>query len=285
VLIILAAWALSSAPGFAASIPFEAGAFTAYVAGLLQKAEPDAKITIVSPLTLDVKAPTGASTAYLGAIHDACRRDRDQCASFVSAYVTASSDRHHTATAPVALTDLRVVVRPSVYVAQIREAAVRAGGQPVAAPLVGDLWVVGAADTPDTIRLLNTNLLTPTGLSPEEAMDRGRKNMRAQMRKLLKPAAEQPRGVIGGLTGDPYMSSLMAFPELWAKVADAMGGNLIVAAPATDVVLFSDGSASGAAAALAAAARQVMAQAERPFSADVFRWSSGGWVAVPVRGH
>jgi uncharacterized protein YtpQ (UPF0354 family) len=83
------------------------------------------------------------------------------------------------------------------------------------------------------------------------------------------------------MTGDTYESSLFAFPELWTPVADKMSGNLLIVVPSTDVVIFADGRKLRAAEQLADDARFVMMRANRPFSADVFRWSPAGWTALP----
>jgi len=267
-------------PGAArtAGPPRNPAAFTEYVAGLLRQAAPDVKIKVTGPLTLDVDGPGGPHTAMLDNMFDTCRRDRAGCEQTVAVYVSQMTTLWRTPPKPLVVSQLRVIVRPSAYVQSMRQDM--RGAEPVAKPLIGDLWVIGAADQPTAIDLLTSQNLAPLNLTAEQAMARGRKNMRFAMLRLLKPALAASRDQIAGLTGDPYESSLLAFPELWAKVAEVEGGNLIVSVPARDVVLLTDGSGAHAVADLKQAAEQVMATADRPFSSAVYRWSADGWTPV-----
>jgi uncharacterized protein YtpQ (UPF0354 family) len=82
------------------------------------------------------------------------------------------------------------------------------------------------------------------------------------------------------LSGDPYVSSALLFLPLWAKVAHACKGNVLVSVPARDVVLYSDGTKPGALKSIVRDADDVMAHDDKPFSDSVFRWSPHGWILV-----
>jgi uncharacterized protein YtpQ (UPF0354 family) len=93
---------------------------------------------------------------------------------------------------------------------------------------------------------------------------------------------DRPRGGIGLITGDTYESSRLLFAESWAELAKRMHGKLLVAVPATDVVLYESASRKHAVEELTKAATEVASRANRPVSVAVFRWTPGGWeLAAP----
>jgi hypothetical protein len=260
--------------------PLQAGAFTAYVAQQFHKALPQAKIQITGPLTLEVEAASGASTAHLDTTFSACLRNPNACNLLVTTHVAQMSAVYGTADHGFAAADLRVVVRPGGYMDQYRQ-VIAGKGAPVAAPLAGGFWMIGAADRPTAIEMINSSALTSLGLSPEEALMVGKRNMLHSMSDHLTHALEHHRTGVGMLENDPYISSLFAFPELWASLAKVAGGSLLVSVPASNVVLFCNGDEAGANEAMKQAVQEVMSHAERPFSPTVFRWSADGWTAQP----
>jgi hypothetical protein len=64
-------------------------------------------------------------------------------------------------------------------------------------------------------------------------------------------------------------------------VAERFGGELVVAAPARDLVLYVDGRPPGAREALAAIVADAHAKAARPLSTAILRWTAAGWVVAP----
>ena len=173
-------------------------------------------------------------------------------------------------------------MRPSDYVASMRDHA--PGNKPLAVPLQGDLWTIGVFDLPTALDLLDQSALAPLRLSSDEALAIGKQNMVERMRFQIGKVMTKPMDEVQ-MAGDTYKVELLfAFPELWAPVAKTMAGNLLIVVPSTDVVIFADGRKPGAAEHLADDARFVMQRADRPFSADLFRWSPDGWVSLPAAG-
>jgi len=91
----------------------------------------------------------------------------------------------------------------------------------------------------------------------------------------------ETRGQIGQLTGDFYHPSRLVQSESWAPLAKAQGGVLIVAAPATDAVLYiADDSPMGIDA-LRTLAKSVMDRAPNKLTSLLLRWTPAGWQIVP----
>ncbi len=274
--------ALLAAPAAQAqSAPTDPAEFTALVAARFQAVAPALGVKVTGPLALETQGAGGGSMIYLNTLYDHCLRAPQLDGQLIADFVSKMAAFAGTPDTPTQRTALRVVVRPSAYVEKLAAAG---HGGPVAVALCGDLWVIGAQDTPTAIAMLNDDSLAPTGLSPAAALARGRANMRGEMQALLRQAQQQLQSGPNLLTGDPYEASLLAFPDLWAPLAQGFGGNLLVAVPASDVVLMSDGRSSDAVANLREAAQTVVAQADRPFDTSVFRWSPNGWVALPQTG-
>jgi uncharacterized protein YtpQ (UPF0354 family) len=79
------------------------------------------------------------------------------------------------------------------------------------------------------------------------------------------------------VTGDAYDSSWLLFPERWTTIAEKLDGDLLVAAPGNNVVIYGSGRANDSVAALARAAAFVAERAQKPLSTAVFRWTPTGW--------
>ncbi|QUD87424.1 hypothetical protein [Phenylobacterium montanum] len=265
----------------AEKVPLSPDAFTAALAERFRAALPRGKVEIAGALTLKVDAAAGPGTAYLDRIYQACQQDQGACDGLVDDFVAKMAAYQNTPPAPLSRSQLRVVVRPSDYVEAYRQ-AMAGKFELVAAPLVGDLWLVGAADEPTTIDMLNSKMATLLKLSPDEAIALGEKNMRDSVRRQVEGVTRQPVGGFAVLSGDAYASSALAFPDLFAPLAARASGDLLVAAPAADTLVLLAGGGDSGPKDLAKVAKAGVASAERPISAAVFRWSDKGWVEVLV---
>jgi len=260
-------------------IPKSAPAFTKFVAAVIQEAMPESKVSIIGRLRLDVEAPHGGHTTDLHNVYAACQRDRDNCIVEVTEFVGDMVVLYKQGDAVVTRNALRIVVRPSAYLAAIRANPKR--NKPLAAHLTGEYWMIAMVDQKTTVAVLDENDLAALKLTAKDAMalaiDNTRKLLQQSLTKELAMGSE--RGMLGG---DYYVSSTVAFRDLWAPAAHAFKDNLLMAIPAGDVVLYSDGNRPSAIQTIVHEADDVMAHAEKPFSDSVFRWSPGGWIPVPL---
>jgi hypothetical protein len=266
----------------ARAVPEDPAEFTSFVAELFQRAMPEAIISIRAPLQLLIKSP-GDNDADLNHPYEDCQREPNHCRAIVNRFVKQMAPAFASMDAPIERSALRIVVRPLAYLDKQRS-MLPEGSEPVAAPLPGGFCMMWAADKPTAIELLNSGDLKRLGLTAEEALDLGRKNLVKALARQLKKGPGDMTGGVGLLTGNPYESSLFALPELWAPIAEAMGGTLLVAVPAPDVMLVAAGGDVGAVERVAERARKVMAVVNRPFADTVFRWSPEGWQVVTPKG-
>jgi hypothetical protein len=262
----------------AGQIPLDEDGFTNAVAERYRRAVPEANVQVAGPLHLKGTGAGGRWDGYLDTVHSICERNPPTCEAAITQHIAALAEHARLQPAGPQRSTLRVTVRPQAYV----DGLARAGtGEPLIRRLPGAFWAFTVADLPTTIQTLQTSDIVKLGLTPDAAFNIGRENMRAEMERLLTGLRDDPADAIRILSGDPYQSSLFAFPELWAPLARSLGGDLLVSIVATDQIAFTpDGP--GAARALIRSAGAAAQTAQRPFPPNLFRWHDGDWVVVPI---
>lgn len=280
---VLGLFACSIFPVWADDTPNDPDAFTAYVADHIRRIEPGIPVTVTGTLSLDVGNSGAVHSLYLQRLFDVCQRNPDAAATFVDTFIQQMAAIARTPEPKVTRDTLRVIIRPEIYLkSEFDTLAGRA--TPVGAPLPGGLWLLGASDLPTAIKMLDSRDLARLGVSDREALAIGEQNLRSGLKQSLEQARTARVPGVNLVTGDPYESSLLAFRDLWTPLAKASLGDLLVAVPAADVVLFSDTDKPDAIPELRDAVRTVMSRADRPLVATIFRWSAAGWVVVPPEG-
>jgi hypothetical protein len=256
--------------------------FTESVAKIYEQA-PGVRARVVAPLQLEIHTERGDFRASLDTAYVACQRHVLTCEDFMRHQVMAMTTAFTAAPSALTTAELRVTVRPSSYVDEI---ALSNGGKskPIAEPLVGDLWVIGVRDEPTTIATLSQAELDALKLDAAGALAVGKRNIEATLgAKFLAGVPQvQPGEGVSGLRGDDYIASLLALPDLWTPLAERFDGELYVAAPASDYILFADARAKGNLARMAHDAAVLARAAKRPLSTDVFEWTPTGWEVVDL---
>lgn len=261
--------------------------FADEVASQLVKALPGYHVMVVDPLTIKI-GKTGQPEDQrfqinLDRIASYCARAPDDCADAVSEYVSNTVPTIKAQEPKPATAALRAVVRPAAYVADLANMEAKYGNQLVSAPFAGDLVMLCYFDEPTAMRPALTGDLAKIGLSPARALAICVQNTRTALPRLpTAPSRQGPLGAIGDMEGDPYESSYLLLHDEWAPLAAKFGGHVLVAAPDADEVFFTGDADPAAVDVLSTLAKKAYGEAQRPISATVFRWTSGGWeVAAP----
>jgi uncharacterized protein YtpQ (UPF0354 family) len=278
--VLLLSLMILPAASFAASIPLDEPGFTKAVAKAFRKAMPGTKIKVHGPLMLEVRPPDGEThQAALNTIYDFCQRNPDECEAAVERHVRQMSQTFLQVNAAPDRKQLRAVLRPSGYVDAIRK--VYAGkGEPPVARFVGDLWIVCALDMPEAIKYLAPDDLAKLGLTPDEAIAIAKQNDAAMFAPLERAAAVLPGDGVGIVSNNAYDSSRLLTFESWAPIAARSGGQLLVAAPAADAVVFLDARRPKALEIMKRTVAMIAMKETRPLSPQIFRWSPAGWILV-----
>jgi uncharacterized protein YtpQ (UPF0354 family) len=254
-------------------------AFIARVAQMLAAALPKAEVTVSGPRTLRVRSPQmGDGQINLERLSEFCARNRKDCDAALRTFVANVVERQNAAARPVERAIVRAVIRPAAYIEAARQSLGAHGGELVAVPFAGDLWLVCVADYPTTTRLLNVDDLRALDLDREAAIALAKSNLATVLRPIGNVAASTlPQDAFGTISGDDYESSRVLLHEQWADLAKRFDGNLIVALPGSRLVLYGDARGPNAVDAMATLARKIAETQQRPISASVLRWTPDGW--------
>ena len=263
------------------AIPKTADKFTAYMADRFSDALPSVKASIKGPLELEVVSPKGRQQVFLNRVWDFCERDRRNCRKEVDSFLANMPSVVLETTDDSKPSDIRVVVRPSAYVEQLRKlGADRADYKGVFRPFAGDLWMICVLDMPHGVATLNQAGLAKLHLTEDEAFALGLKNLTATLAPLAEHSHEPKNSPINFATGDFYESSRMLLHDSWSGLAKAMGGHLIVAVPSSDVLVYGDGTAQLNRTALGGLVHEIVGKAPKPISSDLYEWTPTGWTVA-----
>lgn len=266
------------------TVPTNATDFTNYMTGQLKQALTDYEVTIVSPLTIRIAKPgsNAGLTANLDRMHDFCASNQNGCTQMLQSFVAqAAATLKNVNLATVDPSMLRAVVRPKMYVEGLRK---QIGDSRVAEmateDLGGDLTIICYIDFPTAARPAMMADFDKLGISKEAALSKGKENVAAILGSLSTSVKELREREIGTLSGNYYESSLLALHDAWADTAERFNGELIVAVPAADKLLYAKRTDSRSVDALRTLAAQVARQSDRPLSQSVFHWTKDGWEQV-----
>lgn len=267
---------LGALPASAQDIPTDEPGFTAYVAERVRKGVGDTPVTVKAPLTLSV----GTLQANLDRIYAYCKANPDGCGREIDTYVRGAAESKRTQSEAPTKDALRVVVRSTQY----QLGAQRQLSPAVLVPaktLVDGLVLMPVLDSSRTVRMLTVKDSAALRLTTSEVYKVAFANLRKSTKALADVAKPVGRGQIGQLTGDFYHPSRLVQSESWAPLAQAQGGVLIVAAPATDAVLYIAEDSPVAIDALRTLAKNVMDRAPNKLTSLLLRWTPAGWQIVP----
>lgn len=256
----------------------QAKAFTERVASLVRAKLGDTPVTVKGPLMLSV----GELQANLDRVFSFCDRDAAHCDAEIERYVAAIEEARHTAAQSASPQDVRLVVRTRAYFDASREVLHDKDSMVHPRPLAGDMVILPALDSPNTIRmLLSGKGVKGLDLSEEEIYKVGEQNLRKSLKPMAQVAKAVDKAQIGAIDPDPYNSGRLVLVDSWAPLAQAQGGVLIVAAPANDTLLYISEETPPAIDALRARVRDMMQRSSHPLSTTLLRWNPGGWQVVP----
>ena len=261
----------------AEEVPKDVSAFTDAVAVELRQQVGDAAVTVKGPLTLGL----GDLQLNLDRIFAFCRGDAAGCRAQVDGYVRGAAETYRNVTAPPTKNSVRLVVRTSEYVAALR--SVPAGTKPIEIqprPFADGLFVLPVLDSPHTVRYLAESDNAKLEMTAEEIYQLGLANLSKELRPLMEVVKVVKHGRIGELTGNVYDPSRLILLDTWAPLAQAQGGVLIVAIPATDAVFYVGEDTPKAIDALRTLTRTVLVRAPAKLSSDLYRWRASGWERV-----
>lgn len=253
----------------------------AFTQGMYERfaaSDPEARFAVVDPLVLSISnGQTQDGVINLRRIFDFCvNAPPADCENAMAAFVARMRDRP----VPPSPATLRVIVRDASYVANVRDTL----GQDAAAPahlikdIGDDLSIVMAADSPTQIVLMTTDMLEDIGLTEQMAWEIALANTAAALPAV--PTADQLAENAVAFELSEYAASMLAQPERWRALAEAIGPDLFVTA-VSDQFVFVGVMASGARLeGFKQAVAEDCAAQERCVSPNLYRWREGRWIVA-----
>jgi uncharacterized protein YtpQ (UPF0354 family) len=276
--LILVLLALLSTP-LRAAPPTDAAAFTRHVLARLSASAPATKFAIREPLLIDVVFPNGEiAQASLDRVWGYCAANTEAACELAIGYWIDAIKPLPSPTGPTDRASIRVVVRTASVLAGYELQMHR---PLVIAALAGDLRIACVIDTPTNLSYLGEPDLKKFGLTHDEAIALGIRNVAATLRPLPEIMRGDPADPWAHSDGDDYESGRILLHDSLAELSAAWGGRLIVAVPGTRTLLYADGRHKDALPALRKAVQDVMTHSERPISATLLLWTKTGWEVIP----
>jgi uncharacterized protein YtpQ (UPF0354 family) len=215
--------------------------FTEEFRAALATALPGATVIVVEPLHLTVKAADGETArAFLDNAYSEYSRAPEDKAELIDRYV-ASFAESAKESGPLNPEQIVPVIKDRAWSQEVRRSAKgRAGDAPpeqVIEELNKDLVIVYAEDTPQNIRYFGPKDLQEAGVQKDKLRALAIENLR----RILPPPHAVNGPLVSMLTaGGDYVPSLLLLDEIWS--ADKLGvtGEIVIAIPTRDVLLFTD---------------------------------------------
>jgi uncharacterized protein YtpQ (UPF0354 family) len=97
---------------------------------------------------------------------------------------------------------------------------------------------------------------------------------------MAKQKTKLLRGKVTVISGDFYNSSRILLHDSWRRIAKRMHGDLIVAVPGTDLLVYGKSETAEDTQALRTVVALIAQQAHRQISLTLLRWTETGWDVV-----
>jgi hypothetical protein len=234
-------------------------------------------IVVKGPLVLSV----GSLQANLARVYALCRKTESACAAEANRYAKGVAQVVKADNAPIDKAAVRLVIRSSEYIKRAQASFGADGPSLQFRPLVEGLVSVAVLDTPRAIRPLDERDLTKLQVSQDQLFELARQNLHASLKPIAETAKPATAGQIGTLPASFYEVGRVAVHADWEPLASAQNGTLLVALPATDMVLYISESSATAVDALRTLAKNAASRSPNPLSPVVLRWTKERWELVP----
>jgi uncharacterized protein YtpQ (UPF0354 family) len=176
---------------------------------------------------------------------------------------------------PAANRDAMVpMIKDVAYLKEILANFTEDDKQTVTEHLAGDLWIVYAFDTPETIVTMQKKHLRELKVKTQELRPLAVENLR----RLLPPIMLHGDGPLFMLTaGADYVASLMLFDDVWAEIQERIEGDIVAAVPSRDTLLFTDSTSQAGIKELRSSITRVTQSGGYLVSSTMFRRTTEGW--------
>jgi uncharacterized protein YtpQ (UPF0354 family) len=230
------------------------------------------KVAFDGPDALQIESATGRQiTVYLENLWIQCRNSMGERSDVFERHLAALASAMEPDDGPPAGKDnLIAIVKDHEYLALShgnRDPVVREH-------LAGDLWIVYALDLPSATQALAESTMKKLNIAPEELRSLAIGNLR----RILPDIERHGGGPWYMLTaGGDYTASLLLLEDVWEQLKESVEGDIVVAVPSRDVVLFTGSRSKEGIETIKRKAQNIHQTGDHVVSQTLFRLSSGKW--------
>lgn len=258
----------------AQSVPLDAAGYTDFVAAAARRESGDTVVTVKGPLRVAV----GDLDVRLDRAFAHCSDKPAECAAEVDQFAKAIGQVLKQKNAPLDPATVQLVLRSDDYIKRAQASFGTDGPTLQVRPLVPGLLVVAVLDTPRAIRPLDERDLKKLNLQQDQLFALGGVNLLASLKPLSVVAPAVVAGQIGTIKPGFGEVGRVALPLEWTALAQAQHGELVIAVPTTDQILYISESTPAAIDALRALSRRLGSRSQNPLAPEtLLRWSDGQW--------
>ena len=203
------------------------------IAKLLELRNPDKAVTFTEEDAIGLTHSDGATTnIYLHNLWSECQRHPEERLEIIERYLRALVLDASDDSEEITRDNVIALVRDTTYAEFISDD----DRSVVTEHLLADLWVIFAADLPDLTMILTKKDIHAAKIDPREIRALGIENVA----RLLGDIELEPYGDCFSLRSETalYLSSALLLDYVWEQAANMVEGDLVVALPARDTVLF-----------------------------------------------
>lgn len=259
----------------AADIP-SPRAFTDEYVAALRAALPAVKIDSVKPLEVQMTLPGGeSSTAFLTNAYNDLQRDPSSRKTIIERHVASAVELGKSG-AGFERQNIIPVIKDRAWMSESIKArqAARGGAafQYVHEDFNEDLVIVYAEDRPTNIHYFEASALKDAGVDRKHLRELAKTNLQ----RVLPDLEREEIGGVSKLTaGGDYDASLLLFDEIWSGDLLKVNGEIVVAVPARNVLLFVPANDQARLDELEALVRRVFAQHSYTLTDQLFVFRKG----------
>lgn len=213
--------------------------FTEEFRAAMEAVLPGATVTVVEPLHLTIKSEDGETArAFLDNAYSEYAGKPGIKSEVLARYVAAFAERTREA-GPLNPQQIVPVIKDRAWAKDVRRATkargVDAPAEQVVEELNKDLVIVYAEDNPQNIRYFGPKDLQEAGLQKDELRALAIENLRR-----ILPSPEAVNGPLISImtAGSDYVPSLLLLDEIWSGGKLGVDGEIVIAIPTRDVLLF-----------------------------------------------
>jgi len=201
------------------------------VSRLIEVEHPEKKICVRGNETVEVTESDGKiHTVFLGNLLAECLRSPDERVETVERYLRLLVGKAEDG--PSTRDDIVAIVRHVDY----RQVMKQDELDVMTEHLIGDLWMIYAIDRPQSTSIMTVKDMEALGVDISEMKSLGIKNVS----RLLEDLEFEEHGHFSVLlsANSVYLSSTLLLDHVWDFLSDKVTGDLVVAVPARDTVIF-----------------------------------------------